>query len=341
MVGNNLFLSVRGALERRVRDEAGERPGPAECRLLRLRGGYFYNSYWWFYSDRPHPYGVLQAQYFNDNLLGMAHEMKFGFEVNNNTRTYTGTYYGTAISWTTVISTRPPSTGTSTGRGTSSWTSSGSTSTGSRSTGTTRPRPTGRTAWPSTSTTPSPSSASASTRRPLRPGQGLHQGIGLPVPLAPRTGGPRPRMENFAALTDEFFGGSDTVSKISACCRTSHNPMSSLRGLLVLLAPPRRDMGHQRQRQDGPQGRLQPLSGYGPGTRYNRPYGMGDISDTVVLRFWWADGYGYGGNTGGATVDGVATWDELYWAVWNSARTPITRSTRPAISSATWRTRTA
>ena len=42
----------------------------------------------WFYSDRPHPYGVVQAQYFNDNLLGTAHEIKIGFEVNNNSRTY-------------------------------------------------------------------------------------------------------------------------------------------------------------------------------------------------------------------------------------------------------------
>jgi hypothetical protein len=48
------------------------------------------NTNTWFYSDRPHPYGVLQAQYFNDNILGTAHEIKIGFEYNNNRRIAVG-----------------------------------------------------------------------------------------------------------------------------------------------------------------------------------------------------------------------------------------------------------
>jgi len=42
------------------------------------------DSVGWFYSDRPHFYGVLQAQYFKDKIMGTAHEIKVGIELNNN-----------------------------------------------------------------------------------------------------------------------------------------------------------------------------------------------------------------------------------------------------------------
>jgi len=97
MFGDNLFLSVRvGA------SDAGFGMSPAND--LDLKKATFYNStsgVWtnsqtYFYSTRPHPYAVLQAQYFADNLFGTgtAHEVKLGVEVNNTYRTYVGGYPG-------------------------------------------------------------------------------------------------------------------------------------------------------------------------------------------------------------------------------------------------------
>ena len=62
----------------------------------------FYNSYAWGYGDHPHYYTVLQVQYFNDNLFGTgtSHEIKIGGEMNNNHRTYEGGYPGNFYTYT-------------------------------------------------------------------------------------------------------------------------------------------------------------------------------------------------------------------------------------------------
>ncbi len=96
MFGDSLFLSVR------IGHTAGGFGLIPEEDLLLEKGNWYdveqnlyFNSYYWFYSDRPHPYGVVQAQYFNDNLIfGSAHEIKVGFEVNNNGQTTIGGYGG-------------------------------------------------------------------------------------------------------------------------------------------------------------------------------------------------------------------------------------------------------
>lgn len=56
-----------------------------------------YSSY--FFSGRPHQFGLLQAIYYNDNLLGVAHEVKVGAELNNNQRSYVGGYGGNLRFW--------------------------------------------------------------------------------------------------------------------------------------------------------------------------------------------------------------------------------------------------
>ncbi len=97
MFGDNLFVSVRYGLS-----NAGFGLWPANDEKITKVAWYdiendlYYNSQTWFYSDRPHPYGVLQVQYFSDNLFGTgtSHEIKIGGEINNNQRTYTGGYPG-------------------------------------------------------------------------------------------------------------------------------------------------------------------------------------------------------------------------------------------------------
>jgi hypothetical protein len=93
MFGDNLFFSARYGWS-----NAGFGLWPAEDESITkprwrdITQNLYYNSFGWFYSDRPHPYTVLQAQYFNDNLFGTgtSHEIKIGGEINNNSRTYTG-----------------------------------------------------------------------------------------------------------------------------------------------------------------------------------------------------------------------------------------------------------
>jgi len=97
MFGDNLFVSVRYGLS-----NAGFGLWPANDEKITKVAWYdvendlYYNSQTWFYSNRPHPYGVLQVQYFSDNLFGTgtSHEIKIGGEINNNQRTYTGGYPG-------------------------------------------------------------------------------------------------------------------------------------------------------------------------------------------------------------------------------------------------------
>jgi len=96
MFGDNLFASIRlgktsggfGLIPEGDLDL--EKPSWYD-----IEQSLYYNSQTWFYSDRPHPYGVAQLQYFNDNLFaGTAHEIKVGFEVNNNGQTSIGGYPG-------------------------------------------------------------------------------------------------------------------------------------------------------------------------------------------------------------------------------------------------------
>jgi len=97
MFGDNLFLSFRGG-----KSNAGFGMWPAndlditKPRWYDVEKTLYYNSNTWFYSDRPHPYYVFQTQYFNDDFLGTgtSHEMKIGFEINHNSRTYVGGYPG-------------------------------------------------------------------------------------------------------------------------------------------------------------------------------------------------------------------------------------------------------
>ena len=95
MFGDSLFLTIRGGTTLGgfglipENDLDLEKPS-----WYNVEQGLYYNSQTWFYSDRPHPYGVAQVQYFNDNLLGMAHEIKIGFEINNNSQTSIGGYNG-------------------------------------------------------------------------------------------------------------------------------------------------------------------------------------------------------------------------------------------------------
>jgi hypothetical protein len=97
MFGDNLFVSFRYGFS-----NAGFGLWPANDEKIQKVAWYdvendlYYNSQTWFYSDRPHPYTVLQAQYFNDNLFGTgtSHEIKIGAEINNNSRTYTYGYPG-------------------------------------------------------------------------------------------------------------------------------------------------------------------------------------------------------------------------------------------------------
>ena len=58
-------------------------------------GGKFGET-WWF-SGRPHLFGVAQVQYFNDNIFGTSHEVKLGFEMNNNSATSVGYEYGSRV----------------------------------------------------------------------------------------------------------------------------------------------------------------------------------------------------------------------------------------------------
>lgn len=97
MFSDNLFVSVRYGYS-----NAGFGLWPANDEKISkveyydIENDLVTNSNTWFYSDRPHPYGVLQVQYFNDNLFGTgtSHEMKIGAEINNNHRNYTGGYPG-------------------------------------------------------------------------------------------------------------------------------------------------------------------------------------------------------------------------------------------------------
>ncbi len=101
MFGDNLFISARYGFT-----DAGFGLWPATDEDIKNPrwydydnaiykdpwGNIAYSSY--FFSGRPHQFGLLQGIYYNDNLLGGSHEVKVGLEVNNNQRTWVGGYGG-------------------------------------------------------------------------------------------------------------------------------------------------------------------------------------------------------------------------------------------------------
>jgi hypothetical protein len=320
MIGNDLFLSVRfgssngGFGMTAQNDLNAERIAYYDYAL-----GRWTDSSWWFYSDRPHPYGVFQAQYFNDKLLGMSHEMKFGFEVNNNSRTYYGDYYGNGnIDVRYDINSR-----------TIDWNGDGVRDVVQTEDGFDLKR-----------------------IRIMRFDTGYHDGtnrlaayfsdtisykrfnfnIGLRFDHAKDYVSANtyralwsadqtptyPLYQNFASITDTFFGGSETVDKIDALLPETQTP-HVVPPKLYWFFSPRLGVTYDLF-GDGKtvlKAAYTLYPGDGLGTGYNMPFGQ-----YGTLFFWWADGYGYGTNTNGTNPDGVATWDELYWASYTSARTP-------------------
>jgi hypothetical protein len=96
MFGDNLFVSVRLGKTSGGFGLIPENDLDLEkVSYYDVEQALYYNSQTWFYSDRPHPYGVAQLQYFNDGLFfNTAHEIKVGFEINNNGQTSIGGYPG-------------------------------------------------------------------------------------------------------------------------------------------------------------------------------------------------------------------------------------------------------
>jgi hypothetical protein len=113
MFGDNVFVSARYGFT-----DAGFGMWPQNDRSMSKVAYYdqtaslWNNSQTWWFSDRPHKFGVAQVQYFSDNLFGTntAHEIKVGFEVNHNEATFQGyefagnfyyntNYYQPTVDW--------------------------------------------------------------------------------------------------------------------------------------------------------------------------------------------------------------------------------------------------
>ena len=101
MFGDNLFLSARYGFT-----DAGFGLWPGTDEDMKNPRWYdytngIYNDPWgnlryssYFFSGRPHQFGVVQAIYYLDDLFGTSHEIKLGAELNNNQRSYVGGYGG-------------------------------------------------------------------------------------------------------------------------------------------------------------------------------------------------------------------------------------------------------
>ncbi len=100
MFGDNFFVSVRYGFT-----DAGFGMWPANDEKMtkitwyNVEKSLYEGGQTWWFSGRPHSFGVAQIQYFNDNLFGTgsAHEMKIGFEFNNNSATSLGYEYAAKI----------------------------------------------------------------------------------------------------------------------------------------------------------------------------------------------------------------------------------------------------
>lgn len=113
MFGDNLFVSVRYGFT-----DAGFGLWPAEfedmSRVLWYNyrdviyedpwGNNAYSSY--FFSGRPHQFGLAQAILYVDDLFGTSHEMKLGLELNNNQRTWVGGNAGNFYFYNNYVTTQ-------------------------------------------------------------------------------------------------------------------------------------------------------------------------------------------------------------------------------------------
>jgi hypothetical protein len=318
MFGNNLFMSVRFG---KSNAGFGMRPesdlDTEKVAYYDYAGGFYYNSYWWFYSDRPHPYAVFQTQYFNDNLFGADHEMKFGFEVNNNSRTYWGTWEGTGnFAVYHNYNTR-----------TVDWDGDGTRDVVQDAFGidlariNLRRHDTGYN--DGTKRLAIYFNDTISAKR-------FNFNIGLRFDWAkdyvnentyralwlPGQEATYPQYANYAAITEEFFGGTQTVNAIADLLPDTVTPFVVPPKLYWFFSP-RLGVTYDLFGTGKTVLKLaySLYPGGGLGTGYNTPFGQ-----YGNLRFWWADGYGYDTNINGDNPDGVATFDELYWAAFSGSR---------------------
>jgi hypothetical protein len=318
MFGNNLFVSARFGTSNGGFGMKPENDLNAEkVAYYDYAGGFFYNSYWWFYSDRPHPYGVAQAQYFDDNLFGASHEMKFGFEVNNNSRTYYGTYEGNGnfyVSHNYNVRTVD-------------WNGDGTRDIVQDAFGFDLARIYVRRF---------DTGYSDGTKRlavyfnDTISAKRLNFNIGLRFDWAKDyvneniyrslwLSGQEPTYplySNYAAIADEFFGGDQTVNAIADLLPDTTTPYVVPPDTFWFFSPRlgvTYDLFGTGKTVLKFAYSLYP--GGGLGTGYNMPFGQ-----YGRVNFWWADGYGYGTNIDGDNPDGVATWDELYWAAYAGPR---------------------
>jgi len=101
MFGDNLFLSVKYGFT-----DAGFGNWPMmdqqlkEIRWYDVQQDLYTRSTTWFFSGRPNNDLVLNATYFNENLFGVSHEIKFGAEFTKRGNEYvTGTPAGMRVRW--------------------------------------------------------------------------------------------------------------------------------------------------------------------------------------------------------------------------------------------------
>jgi hypothetical protein len=331
MFGDNLFLSLRVG-----KSNAGFGMTPVSNLALDTFTKYdveqdlYYNSETYFYSDRPHPYGVVQAQYFNDNLFGTAHEIKVGFEVNNNNRTYIGGYPGN-IKWSEhyyydIVDFGGPGV-------------DGVWHTADDVLGV----PDGHI------DTPYYDYPFDIVRlRNYRNDAFWHDGSNRIAAYFNDTisfgrfniniGFRLDRMKPFIdpnTTRGLFVSGDEVFEDLQANYADialqvyDSQTINLIRGLLPERNVPRIDAIKNQAVFSPRLGINYDLFGNGKtilklaysmypgntlGTAYTTPYGR-----YGYVTFWWADGWGYGANADGANPDGQATWDELYWASYASS----------------------
>lgn len=100
MFGNDLFVSAKFAFSdagfglRPMIDEDVE-----HLRIYDITTDSEHNSYYWYVYSRPvYQYNIL-LNYFNDNLLGASHEVKFGVEYANRNQAYESSSPGNMRAW--------------------------------------------------------------------------------------------------------------------------------------------------------------------------------------------------------------------------------------------------
>lgn len=90
MFGDSLFVSAQYGFT-----DAGFGMWPVvdldggDARWYDVENDRTYNSSWWFFSGRPHKVYKINATYYNDELFGASHEIKFGAEYVDRGNTWT------------------------------------------------------------------------------------------------------------------------------------------------------------------------------------------------------------------------------------------------------------